>query len=88
MNPKRRALAASHEYDDDGPRSSSVAQRCSDRPGGATQVGSGWRSQSSACSASDRNPEVTTRVWPAPRAAAAIRSKAAATSGRMPSPFR
>ena len=36
-----RAFAASQPYAEDGPRSSSVAQRCSEWPGGATQRGIG-----------------------------------------------
>ena len=64
-----------------------MAQRCSECPGGATQVGSGWAAKSAACSASERKPELTTSESPARAAAAAMRSKAAAVSGRMPSPF-
>ena len=86
--PKRPAFAASQPYAEDGPRSSSVAQRCSEWPGGATQRGSGWRAKSAACSASERYPETTTRSSSARRAAAAIRSKVAATSGRIPSQSR
>ena len=50
-----------------GPRSSSVAQRCSEWPGGATQRGSGWAAKSAACSASERKPEMTIRAMPAAR---------------------
>ena len=39
-----------------------------------------------ACSASDLKPELIASVTPAAEAAAAIRSKAAATSGRIPCP--
>ena len=88
MKPNRPAFAASHAYADGGPRSSSVAQRCSEVPGGATQRGSGFCAQSSACSASERKPSLTSSETPSAAAAAAIRSKAAATSGRIPSPWR
>ena len=54
MKWKRRALRASQPYAAGGPRSSSVPNRCSDLPGGATHFGSGWRLYSSACSASER----------------------------------
>jgi hypothetical protein len=43
MNPNRPQFAASQPYADGGPRSSSVPSRCSERPGGATHFGSGWR---------------------------------------------
>lgn len=87
-NPNRVAFAANQPYDAGGPMSSSVPQRCSERPGGATILGSGFAANSAACSASERNPELITRVTPAPLAAAAIRSKASATSGLMPCPCR
>src|SRR5205085_9151859 len=86
--PNLREFASSQPYADEGPRSSSVAHRCRECPGGATQVGSGWAANSAACSASERKPELTPRVSPAALAAIAMWSKAAATSGRIPSPSR
>ena len=65
-----------------------MASRWRLRPGGATQRGSGWRAKSTACSASLRNPLVTTRSIPSDRAAASIRSNAAATAGHMGLPSR
>ena len=38
-----------------------MPRRCSDRPGGATQRGSGWRANRTACSASERKPLVMMR---------------------------
>ena len=71
-----------------GPRSSSVALRCSDSPGGATHFGSGLRANSTACSASVRNALAMTSAIPSARAAAAMRSNACATSGRIGLPWR
>ena len=78
MKWKRSACAASHPYAAGGPRSSSVPLRCSDLPGGATQLGSGCRRHSSACSASDRNALVMISATPSARAARSIRSNASA----------
>lgn len=88
MKPKRPALAASQAYAAGGPRSSSVPSRWSDVPGRATQRGSGWAAKSRACSAFVRKPLTTSSRRPAPRAAAASRSKARATSGRIGLPCR
>ena len=65
-----------------------MPRRCSDRPGGATHFGSGWRANSTACSAFERKPLTTTSETPSRRAAACMRSKAAATSGRIGLPWR
>jgi hypothetical protein len=48
--------SASQSYAERGRRWSSVALRCSDSPGGATRLGSGWRANRTACSASERKP--------------------------------
>ena len=88
MKWKRGAFAASHGYADAGPTSSSVPLRCSDVPGRATHFGSGWRANRIACSASERNALLITSATPSALAAAAIRSNACATSGRIGFPWR
>lgn len=65
-----------------------MPSRCSDVPGRATHFGSGWAANSAACSALERNALVISSATPSARAAAARRSKAAATSGRMGLPCR
>src|SRR6201994_3075157 len=87
-NPKRVACASIQPYADSGPRSSSVAHRWREVPGGATHFGSGCAANSSACSASERKPETTISVMPSSAAAATILSYAAATSGLIPWPSR
>jgi hypothetical protein len=58
-------------------------------PGGATHFGFGFCANSSACSASDLKALLIERTRPASRrAAAAMRSKATATSGRTGLPIR
>jgi len=86
--PKRGAFAASQPYADGGPRSSSVPLRWRLWPGGATHRGSGFAANSRACSASDRKALVIVSATPSARAAAARRSKASATSGRIGLPIR
>ena len=88
MKWKRLAFAASQPYAAAGPRSSSVPSRCSDWPGRATHFGSGCWANSTACSAFERNALAITRWIPARAAAAAMRSKARATSGRIGLPWR
>jgi hypothetical protein len=56
-------------------------------PGGATKRGSGFAAHKRACSTSERYAELITSAMPSRRATAAIRSKAAATSGRMGLPL-
>ena len=72
-----------------GPRSSSVAQRCSEWPGGATQlrVGVGGEERRLLGVGAEAGVDDEGDARRA-AAAAAMRSKAAATSGRMPSPWR
>ena len=65
-----------------------MAQRCRLVPGGATHLGLGLAANSRACSASERNALVTESTIPSRRAAAAIRSNASATSGRIGLPIR
>ena len=60
--------------------------RCSDCPGGATHFGSGWRANSTACSASVRNPLRDRSATPSARAAAAMRSNAARRPGASACP--
>lgn len=85
----RFAFAASQPYADGGPRSSSVPRRWSDVPGRATHFGSGWSANSWACSASLRQAVAMDRITPVSALAAeAIRSNAAATSGRIGLPCR
>jgi hypothetical protein len=57
-------------------------------PGQRHHFGSGLRANRIACSASERNALLISSDTPAARAAAIIRSKACATSGRMPLPWR
>ena len=71
-----------------GPRSSSVAQRCSEWPGGATQLRVGVGGEERRLLGVGAEARVDDQGEPVARAAAAIRSKAAATSGRIPSPWR
>ena len=65
-----------------------MPRRCSDFPGGATHFGSGCAANRAACSASLRKAEVMSSATPSARAAAAMRSKASATSGRIGLPWR
>ena len=65
-----------------------MPSRWSDVPGGATHFGSGFAAKSRACSASLRNALETIRPTPSAAAAAAIRSNASATSGRIGLPWR
>ena len=60
-----------------------MPSRCSDFPGGATHFGSGWAANSLACSALLRNAETMISAMPSSRAAAFMRSKASAVSGRI-----
>ena len=66
-------------------RCRSDAAKC---PGGATHFGSGCAAKSRACSASERKALLIDSEIPAARAAAAIRSNAIATSGRIGLPWR
>ncbi len=65
-----------------------MPHRCRLVPGGATHFGFGLAANSRACSASERNALVIDNVIPSRRAAAAMRSNACATSGRIGLPIR